>query len=39
VDISFSGADRPLRVTLGVGGNTRLCDPKTTLAATDPRRC
>jgi type IV fimbrial biogenesis protein FimT len=39
VDISFSGADRPLRVTLGVGGNTRVCDPKSTLAATDPRRC
>jgi type IV fimbrial biogenesis protein FimT len=39
VDISFSGADRPLRVTLGVGGNTRVCDPSSSLAASDPRRC
>lgn len=39
VDISFSGADRPLRVTLGVGGNTRVCDPFPSLSATDPRRC
>ena len=37
--ITLSGADRPLRVTLGVGGNTRLCDPSTSLAASDPRRC
>lgn len=39
VNISFSGADRPLRVTLGVGGNTRVCDPSPSLSATDPRRC
>jgi type IV fimbrial biogenesis protein FimT len=39
LDISLSGADRPLRVKLGVGGNTRLCDPSTSLAASDPRRC
>jgi type IV fimbrial biogenesis protein FimT len=38
-NISFSGADRPLRVTLGVGGNTRVCDPSPSLSATDPRRC
>lgn len=37
--ISLSGADRPLRVTLGVGGNTRLCDPSTQLAENDPRKC
>lgn len=30
---------RPLRVTLGVGGNARVCDPSTTLAASDPRKC
>jgi type IV fimbrial biogenesis protein FimT len=28
---------RNLRVTLGVGGNTRMCDPN--LAATDTRAC
>jgi type IV fimbrial biogenesis protein FimT len=28
---------RNLRVTLGVGGNTRMCDPS--LAETDPRAC
>ena len=39
LDISLSGADRPLRVTLGVGGNTRLCDPSASLAVSDPRRC
>lgn len=40
VDISISGADRPLRVTLGVGGNTRVCDPSPSLSDTnDPRRC
>ena len=39
LEISLSGADRPLRVNLGVGGNTRLCDPNTTLAANDPSRC
>lgn len=39
LDIRLSGADRPLRVTLGVGGHTRLCDPSASLAADDPRRC
>ncbi|OIR04948.1 fimbrial protein precursor [mine drainage metagenome] len=43
VDLSsatLSVADsRPLRVTIGVGGNTRMCDPSTTLAASDPRKC
>jgi len=39
LDIHLSGADRPLRVTLGVGGNTRVCDPSPSLSATDPRRC
>ncbi len=32
-------ADRPLRVTLGVGGNTRLCDPYPGLSSSDPRKC
>lgn len=39
VDINISGADRPLRITLGVGGNTRLCDPSSSLSVNDPRRC
>ncbi|MDO9364800.1 MAG: GspH/FimT family pseudopilin [Methylotenera sp.] len=41
VDItsSVAAADRPLRVTLGVGGNTRMCDPYSGLSASDPRKC
>ncbi len=39
VDLNLTGADRPLRVTLGVGGNTRLCDPSSKLKPDDPRRC
>jgi type IV fimbrial biogenesis protein FimT len=39
IDSSISTEDRPLRVTIGVGGNTRMCDPATTLAASDPRKC
>ncbi len=39
LDIRLSGADRPLRVTLGVGGNTRVCDPSPSLSASDSRRC
>lgn len=30
---------RPLRVTIGVGGNVRMCDPSSTLSASDPRKC
>lgn len=30
---------RNLRITLGVGGNTRMCDPEPSLPITDPRRC
>jgi type IV fimbrial biogenesis protein FimT len=38
---SLAGS-RSLRVTIGangVGSNVRMCDPYTTLNATDPRRC
>lgn len=36
----LSAADsRPLRVTVDVGGNTRMCDPNTAIATTDPRHC
>lgn len=37
VDLSLAGADRNLRVTIGAGGNARMCDPSAT--STDPRRC
>lgn len=30
---------RNLRVTLGTGGNARMCDPNTSLPSTDPRKC
>ena len=30
---------RNLRVTLGVGGNARMCDPNTSLPSSDPRKC
>lgn len=30
---------RQLRVTVDVGGNTRMCDPDTGVATTDPRHC
>ncbi len=37
VDLSLTGADRNLRVTVGAGGNVRMCDPS--AASTDPRKC
>lgn len=43
IDVSsavLSVADsRNLRVTLGMGGNARMCDPATSLSASDPRKC
>lgn len=41
IDVNSSSpkADRPLRVTLGVGGSTRLCDPYPGLSSSDPRKC
>lgn len=30
---------RALQVTVGTGGNTRMCDPSPLLSATDPRHC
>lgn len=32
-------SSRKLRVTIGAGGNVRMCDPDTSLQATDPRKC
>jgi type IV fimbrial biogenesis protein FimT len=37
VDLSLTDADRNLRVTIGAGGNVRMCDPSAT--STDPRKC
>ena len=34
-----AGADRPLRVTVSLGGQVRLCDPARTLGATTPDGC
>jgi type IV fimbrial biogenesis protein FimT len=39
IDSDASAADRPLRVTIGVGGNTKMCDPDSGLSASDPRKC
>lgn len=39
IDVSTPTGDRPLRITLGAGGNTRMCDPSPLLSATDPRHC
>lgn len=37
INVSMTGADRNLRITVGAGGNVRMCDPSAT--STDPRRC
>jgi type IV fimbrial biogenesis protein FimT len=41
VDVDFPSMDatesRELSVTIGAGGNVRMCDPNAT--STDPRRC
>lgn len=39
IDVSTPTGDRPLRITVGAGGNTRMCDPSPLLSATDPRHC
>lgn len=38
-DLALTGADRPLRVTLAVGGQIRMCDPNKALSATNPDGC
>lgn len=38
IDIAAAGGDQNLRITIGVGGNARMCDPN--LAAnSSPRAC
>lgn len=39
VDVSLTGADRPLRVEVQQGGRVRLCDPAKTLSSTVPDGC
>ncbi len=39
IDVINPNGDRPLRITLGAGGNVRMCDPSPLLVANDPRRC
>lgn len=39
IDVATATGDRPMRVTIGVGGNVRMCDPSPLLAASDPRHC
>ena len=31
--------DRELRITVGTGGVSRMCDPDSGLSSTDPRKC
>ena len=37
--VSRTGADRSLKVVLGVGGQVRMCDPTKTLSTTTPDGC
>ena len=39
IDVATPAGDRPLRITVGTGGNTRMCDPSPLLSASDPRHC
>jgi type IV fimbrial biogenesis protein FimT len=38
-DVALTGADRPLRVTVALGGQVRRCDPAKTLSGTNPDGC
>jgi type IV fimbrial biogenesis protein FimT len=38
-DVARSGADRSLRVTVALGGQTRLCDPARPLSDANPDGC
>ena len=38
-DVSLPGSDRPLRVTVSMGGQVRMCDPARTQSATQPDGC
>jgi type IV fimbrial biogenesis protein FimT len=38
-DVTLNGADRPLRVTVALGGRVRMCDPNRSIAAGAPEGC
>lgn len=38
-DVSLPGSDRPLRVTVSIGGQVRMCDPARTQSSTQPDGC
>lgn len=38
VDLTVSGASKPLRVNIGVGGNAKFCDPSL-ASGSSPRAC
>ncbi len=38
-NVNRTGADRPLRITVSIGGRVRMCDPAKTLSATNPDGC
>lgn len=38
-DLAATGSDRPLQITVSLGGQVRLCDPNRTLSATVPEGC
>ncbi|MBI5918846.1 MAG: GspH/FimT family pseudopilin [Nitrosomonadales bacterium] len=39
IDITNALGDRPLRITINLGGTLRMCDPSPSLPAGDPRAC
>lgn len=39
IEVTTPTGDRPLWITVGPGGNARMCDPSPLLPATDPRHC
>jgi type IV fimbrial biogenesis protein FimT len=39
VDNTAATDSRELRILIGVGGSSRMCDPDTGLSSTDPRKC
>lgn len=38
-DITLTGADRPLRVVVALGGQVHMCDPAKTLSSSNPDGC
>jgi type IV fimbrial biogenesis protein FimT len=39
VDNTAATDSRELRIVIGVGGSSRMCDPALPVAGTDPRKC